>query len=65
MHNSKTDGTAKPVDCLSLMDIREFLYELERLGFVKRTGEYRNGSPVFISTVEVYGATDTQRNEEG
>ena len=65
MSNAKTDGTAKPVDSMSLKDIQEFLYELERLGIVKRTGEFQNGNPVFISTVEVNAATGTQRNQEG
>jgi len=65
MRNSKTDGTTKPVDSMPLKDIQEFLYELERLGIVRRTGEFQNGNPVFISTVEVNAATGTQRNQEG
>ena len=65
MSHSKTDGTAKPVDSLSLKDIQELIYELERLGFVRRTGEFQNGNPVFISTVEEHDAMERRRNKEG
>ena len=58
MGNAKT---AKPVDYMYLKEVRELLYELERLGLVKRTGEFQNGNPVFISTVEVNGAMNRQR----
>ena len=63
MHNSKTDGTAKPVDYMALEEVLELLNELERLGFVKRTGEFQNGNLVFISTVEVNGAMDMRRRD--
>jgi hypothetical protein len=62
---AKTHGTAKPVDYMSLKEVPEFLYELERLGLVKGTGEFQNGNPVFIPTVEVNGPMDTRPNTEG
>ena len=34
MSNSETDGTAKPVDSMSMNEIQEVIEELERLGFV-------------------------------
>ena len=36
--------------CLELSSIREALAELERLGVVAKTGEMRNGRPVFAPT---------------
>ena len=65
MSNSETDGTAQPGESLSLEEIQEFIYELERLGLVKRTGEFQNGKPVFISTVEAKDAMDTRPRKEG
>ena len=41
---------AKQRACLELSSIREALAELERLGVVAKTGEMRNGRPVFAVT---------------
>jgi len=29
--------------------------ELERMGLIKRTGEYRNGQPLYVATAHHYG----------
>ena len=65
MSVAKTDGAAEAVDYISLKDIEDLLCELERLGFVKRTGQFQNGSPVFVSTRETTEATERRTGEGG
>ena len=65
MSIAKAEVAPDPVDSMSLKEIRELLHELERLGFVKRTGEFENGNPVFVSTLEGDKAIEMRRNKEG
>jgi len=57
MSVAKTEVAPDPVDSMSLWEIRELLHELERLGFVKRTGEHQNGNPVFVASLPGRGTT--------
>jgi DNA-binding FadR family transcriptional regulator len=48
----------------SLESIREALAELERLGMVAKTGEMRNGRPVFVVTKFSKKLREQYPNEE-
>ena len=58
MSVSKTEIAADPVSNMSLNEVRELLHELESLGFVKRTGEFQNGNPVYVSTLTRKGTAE-------
>ena len=62
MHDSKTEIAADPVYNMSLNEVQDLLHELEALGFVKRTGEFQNGNPVYVSTLTKKGTTDAARS---
>ena len=64
MSESKTGRATDSVGHISLKEFRELLCELERLGFVKGTGEFENGNPVFISTREANSATHKRRRKD-
>jgi hypothetical protein len=46
---------AEEMKQLTVEDIDEILEELERQGRVKKTGELRNGKPVYVSTYRWVG----------
>jgi hypothetical protein len=49
MEVPRTEASPDHEDYLTREEIQDVLYELERLGFVKRTGEFLNESPAFVA----------------
>jgi len=49
MRVPKSKAAPEPANRITLKVIRQLLDELEDLGFVKRTGEFANGQPVYYT----------------
>ncbi|MDN5940728.1 MAG: hypothetical protein L0H94_02505 [Nitrospira sp.] len=50
MRASKTEAAVNYEKMISLHEVLQLLRELECLGFVKRTGEFQHGYPVYAAT---------------